>query len=146
MGLVSNANDSDSRIVPTPTSLPGGLPPATHQAALLKGRGFVRGKLTPNAPLAPLVWFKSGGVAEWLFEPKDVEDLQAFLRDLDPATPVWPLGLGSNLIVRDGGMAGVTVRLGKAFGKVSVDGAEWPGCRCSPGSRRPGSRDRKSVV
>ncbi len=78
----------------------------------------VRGKLTQNAPLAPLVWFKSGGAAEILFEPKDVEDLQAFLRDLDPATPVWPLGLGSNLIVRDGGMPGVTVRLGKAFAKV----------------------------
>ncbi len=82
----------------------------------------VAGKLTPNAPLAPLVWFKSGGAAQWLFEPKDVQDLQSFLRDLDPAIPVWPLGLGSNLIVRDGGMPGVTVRLGKAFGKVSVDG------------------------
>ena len=45
------------------------------------------GKLTANAPLAPLVWFKSGGTAEWLFEPKDVADLQAFLRDLDPAVP-----------------------------------------------------------
>ena len=107
MGPVSNANDSDSRIVPTPT------PP-------LKGRGLVQGRLTPNAPLAPRVWFKSGGVAEWLFEPKDVEDLQEFLRDLNPAIPVWPLGLGSNLIVRDGGVPGVTVRLGKAFAKVEA--------------------------
>ncbi len=82
----------------------------------------VAGKLTPNAPLAPLVWFKSGGAAQWLFEPKDVQDLQSFLLDLDPAIPVWPLGLGSNLIVRDGGMSGVTVRLGKTFGKVSVEG------------------------
>lgn len=79
----------------------------------------VAGKLTPNAPLAPLVWFKSGGAAEWLFEPKDVVDLQAFLCDLDPATPVMALGLGSNLIVRDGGVPGVVVRLGKAFAKVS---------------------------
>ena len=79
----------------------------------------VRGKLTRDAPLAPLVWFKSGGAAEWLFEPKDVADLQAFLRDLDPATPVMALGLGSNLIVRDGGVPGVVVRLGKAFAKVS---------------------------
>jgi len=79
----------------------------------------VRGKLTRDAPLAPLVWFKSGGAAEWLFEPKDVADLQAFLRDLDPATPVMALGLGSNLIVRDGGVRGVVVRLGKAFAKVS---------------------------
>ncbi len=78
----------------------------------------VEGKLTPDAPLAPLVWFKSGGAAEWLFEPKDVADLQSFIRDLDPATPVMALGLGSNLIVRDGGVPGVVVRLGKAFAKV----------------------------
>jgi UDP-N-acetylmuramate dehydrogenase len=81
-----------------------------------------QGKLTADAPLAPLVWFKSGGTAQWLFEPKDIDDLKSFLRDLDPAIPVWPLGLGSNLIVRDGGMAGVTVRLGKAFAKVVTQG------------------------
>ena len=80
----------------------------------------VAGKLTPNAPLAPLVWFKSGGTAEWLFEPKELADLQAFLRDLDPKVPVMALGLGSNLIVRDGGVPGVVVRLGKAFAKVSL--------------------------
>lgn len=79
---------------------------------------LVRGKLSANAPLAPLVWFKSGGRAEFLFEPADVEDLQAFIRDLDPAVSLWPLGLGSNLIVRDGGVPGVTVRLGKPFAKV----------------------------
>ncbi|WP_327194466.1 UDP-N-acetylmuramate dehydrogenase [Novosphingobium beihaiensis] len=79
----------------------------------------VRGKLTPDAPLAPLVWFKSGGVAEWLFEPKDLADLQQFLSDLDPAVPVMALGLGSNMIVRDGGVPGVVVRLGKAFAKVT---------------------------
>jgi UDP-N-acetylmuramate dehydrogenase len=78
----------------------------------------IRGRLTPNAPLAPLVWFKSGGSAETLFEPHDVADLQAFMRDTDPAIPVWPLGLGSNLIVRDGGVPGVTVRLGKRFAGV----------------------------
>ncbi len=82
----------------------------------------VAGRLTENAPLAPLVWFKSGGNAQWLFEPRDVADLQQFVRDLDLAVPVWPLGLGSNLIVRDGGVAGVTVRLGKAFASVSCDG------------------------
>ncbi|MEN9682983.1 MAG: UDP-N-acetylmuramate dehydrogenase [Pseudomonadota bacterium] len=79
----------------------------------------VRGKLTAQAPLAPLVWFKAGGPADWLFEPADVADLQAFLRDLDPAVPVMALGLGSNLIVRDGGVPGVVVRLGKAFAKVT---------------------------
>jgi UDP-N-acetylmuramate dehydrogenase len=78
----------------------------------------VQGKLTPNASLAPLVWFKSGGTAEWLFEPKDRADLQQFLREIDPAVPVMALGLGSNLIVRDGGVPGVVVRLGKAFAEV----------------------------
>ncbi len=78
----------------------------------------VRGKLTPNAPLAPLVWFKSGGRAEWLFEPKDETDLVDFLHELDPAIPLIALGLGSNLIVRDGGVPGVVVRLGKAFARI----------------------------
>ncbi len=78
----------------------------------------VRGRLTADAPLAPLVWFKSGGAAETLFEPADAADLQDFIRDLDHATKLWPLGLGSNLIVRDGGVRGVTVRLGKPFAKV----------------------------
>ena len=76
---------------------------------------ITRGKLTPDAPLAPLVWFKSGGAAQWLFEPADIDDLRAFLADLVPAVPVMALGLGSNLIVRDGGVPGVVVRLGKAF-------------------------------
>ena len=95
---------------------------STSSAAPQGERGLLefRGKLTPNAPLAPLVWFKSGGAAEWLFEPKDLADLQGFLRDLDPATPVMALGLGSNLIVRDGGVQGVVVRLGKAFAKVAA--------------------------
>jgi len=84
----------------------------------LAGIPAVRGRLTPAAPLAPLVWFKSGGAAEWLFEPADRDDLSAFLAALDPAMPVYPLGLGSNLIVRDGGMPGVVIRLGKPFAKV----------------------------
>jgi UDP-N-acetylmuramate dehydrogenase len=78
----------------------------------------VRGKLTPNAPLAPLVWFKSGGRAEWLFEPADEDDLISFMRDLDADVPVMALGLGSNLIVRDGGVPGVVIRLGKPFAKI----------------------------
>ncbi|MFL6780402.1 MAG: UDP-N-acetylmuramate dehydrogenase [Sphingomicrobium sp.] len=80
----------------------------------------VRGKLTPNAPLAPLVWFKSGGTAEWLFEPRDEDDLVSFLRDVDRAVPVMALGLGSNMIVRDGGVPGVVVRLGKPFAHVET--------------------------
>jgi UDP-N-acetylmuramate dehydrogenase len=78
----------------------------------------VRGRLTANAPLAPLVWFKSGGNAEWLFEPADEEDLMNFLCELDPHVPVMGLGLGSNMIVRDGGVLGVVVRLGKPFAKI----------------------------
>jgi len=78
----------------------------------------VRGRLTGGAPLAPLVWFKAGGPAEWLFEPKDADDLGAFLSELDPSVPVMGLGLGSNLIVRDGGVPGIVVRLGKAFARV----------------------------
>jgi len=78
----------------------------------------IRGTLTADAPLAPLVWFKSGGRAEWLFEPKDLEDLRSFIAALDPAMPVMALGLGSNLIVRDGGVRGVVVRLGKPFARV----------------------------
>jgi len=86
----------------------------------------VRGKLTPNAPLAPLVWFKAGGAAEWLFEPRDLADLQDFLRGSD--RPVMALGLGSNMIVRDGGVPGGVVRLGKAFAQVKAVGAVTLDC------------------
>jgi UDP-N-acetylmuramate dehydrogenase len=92
----------------------------------------VRGKLTPDAPLAPLVWFKSGGQAEWLFEPANQDDLARFLRDLDPQVPVMALGLGSNLIVRDGGVPGVVVRLGKAFAKI--DKLDEATLRCGGGA------------
>ena len=92
----------------------------------------VRGKLTEFAPLAPLVWFKTGGPARWLFEPADADDLAAFFADLDPATPVMGLGLGSNMIVRDGGFDGVVVRLGKALAKVeALDGHRL---RCGGGA------------
>ncbi len=88
----------------------------------------VRGKLKQDAPLAPLVWFKSGGQAEWLFEPKDVEDLSDFLKQLDETLPVWPLGLGSNCIIRDGGIGGVVVRLGKPFATVEEGGENRMRC------------------
>ena len=80
----------------------------------------VRGKLTKDAPLAPYVWFKTGGNADWLFEPADLEDLQEFLARLDGEVPVIALGLGSNMIVRDGGIPGVVIRLGKAFATVEA--------------------------
>ncbi len=80
----------------------------------------VKGDLKRNAPLAKLVWFKSGGTADWLFEPADLDDLVNFLGQLEPETPVMALGLGSNLIIRDGGVPGVVVRLGKPFASVEV--------------------------
>jgi UDP-N-acetylmuramate dehydrogenase len=92
----------------------------------------VRGRLTPDAPLAPLVWFKSGGTAEWLFEPTDDDDLTGFLRELDPGISVMALGLGSNMIVRDGGVPGVVVRLGKAFAKI--DPVDSVTLRCGGGA------------
>ncbi|MEA3066827.1 MAG: UDP-N-acetylmuramate dehydrogenase [Sphingomonadales bacterium] len=92
----------------------------------------VSGRLTPNAPLAPLVWFKSGGNAEWLFEPRDEDDLVQFLRELDPDAPVMALGLGSNLIVRDGGVRGVVIRLGKAF--AGIDRLDETTLRCGGGA------------
>ena len=75
----------------------------------------VRGRLTRGAPLAKLVWFKTGGEAYYLFEPADRDDLQQFLHALGGRMPVMALGLGSNLIVRDGGVPGVVVKLGKSF-------------------------------
>jgi UDP-N-acetylmuramate dehydrogenase len=80
----------------------------------------VRGRLTPNADIAPFTWFRVGGKAEWLFQPADAEDLAAFLAALDPAVPVTVIGVGSNLLVRDGGIDGVTIRLSaKGFGQTA---------------------------
>ena len=98
----------------------------------LKTMPIVRGKLTPDAPLAPLVWFKSGGRAEWLFEPKDEQDLVDLLRELEPDIPIMALGLGSNLIVRDGGVPGVVARLGKPFAKI--DRVDETTLRCGGGA------------
>ncbi|WP_409929043.1 UDP-N-acetylmuramate dehydrogenase [Sphingomonas sp. BAUL-RG-20F-R05-02] len=92
----------------------------------------VRGRLTERAPLAPLVWFKTGGAADWLFEPADADDLSVFLAGLDPAVPVMALGLGSNLIVRDGGFPGVVVRLGKVF--AGVEPIDATTLRCGGGA------------
>lgn len=86
------------------------------------GAAPVRGTLTPRRPLADLTWLRVGGPADWLFQPADEGDLAAFLRGLDPAVPVFPMGVGSNLIVRDGGIRGVVVRLGRGFNGIAVDG------------------------
>ena len=80
-----------------------------------------RGTLIPDRPLNSLTWLRVGGPADWLFQPADADDLAEFLAALDPAIPVFPMGVGSNLIVRDGGIRGVVVRLGRAFNAVSVE-------------------------
>ena len=83
----------------------------------------LRGRLLADQPLADLTWFRVGGPAEVLFTPADEEDLARLLASLDPDVPVTVIGLGSNLIVRDGGVPGVVVRLGgKAFGSIAIDG------------------------
>ncbi len=79
-----------------------------------------RGKLTPHRPLSDLTWLRVGGPADWLFQPADADDLAAFLRDLDPAIPVFPIGVGSNLIVRDGGIRAVVIRLGRGFNAIEI--------------------------
>ena len=81
-----------------------------------------RGRLVAARPLAGLTWLRVGGPAEWLFQPADTEDLAGFLQGLDVRVPVFALGVGSNLIVRDGGICGVVVRLGSRFGRIGIDG------------------------
>jgi UDP-N-acetylmuramate dehydrogenase len=82
----------------------------------------VRGTYTENAPLKDLVWFRAGGPAEVLFRPADADDLAAFLAAKSPNLPVTIIGVGSNLLVRDGGIKGVVVRLSAAFGRIAVEG------------------------
>ncbi|CAN1504563.1 MurB UDP-N-acetylmuramate dehydrogenase [Paracoccaceae bacterium] len=81
-----------------------------------------RGALTPDRPLSDLTWLRVGGPADWLFQPADEDDLAAFMAALDPSISVFPMGVGSNLIVRDGGIRAVVVRLGRGFNGISVEG------------------------
>ena len=82
----------------------------------------VRGTLTENRPLADLTWLRVGGPADALFQPADVDDLADFLHALDPATQIFPMGVGSNLIVRDGGIRAVVIRMGRGFNHIHIDG------------------------
>ncbi len=83
----------------------------------------VRGKLLRDESLGPFTWFRVGGTADVLFIPADAADLADFLKALDPAIPVTVLGVGSNVIVRDGGVEGVVIRLaGRAWGQIAIDG------------------------
>ncbi|MGH6811925.1 MAG: UDP-N-acetylmuramate dehydrogenase [Methylocella sp.] len=82
----------------------------------------LRGSLVSHAPMAGFSWFRIGGPAQVLFEPADEIDLAYFLARLDPAIPVLTLGAGSNILVRDGGIEGVVIRLGKGFQEVTIEG------------------------
>jgi UDP-N-acetylmuramate dehydrogenase len=90
-------------------------------AKLVEPPTGLQGTIEPNGSLADFIWFRTGGPAEWLVRPKDAADLSAFLAALDPAVPVMAVGVGSNLIVRDGGVSGVVVRLPKSFAAVMVE-------------------------
>ncbi|KXF90582.1 UDP-N-acetylmuramate dehydrogenase [Phaeobacter inhibens] len=82
----------------------------------------LRGKLHPNRDLSGLTWLQVGGPADYLFQPADIEDLSHMLRSLDPSVPVFPMGVGSNLIVRDGGLRALVIRLGRGFNAIEVEG------------------------
>ena len=101
----------------------------------------VRGRLLANEMLAPLTWFRVGGPAQVLFMPEDEADLAAFLKALPTEIPVTVVGLGSNLIVRDGGVAGVVIRLGRGFGDVAAE----PDHRVRAGAAVPDVRVAKAA-
>lgn len=103
-------------------------------AALKSGLPPVAGTIERNGSLADFIWFRTGGPAEWLVRPRDLADLSRFLAALDPAIPVMAVGVGSNLIVRDGGIAGVVIRLPKSFAGVEVE----PGNRIRAGAAAMG--------
>ncbi len=93
----------------------------------------LRGRLTPNAPLAEITWFRVGGPAQVLFSPADETDLSYFLKQLPDNVPIQVVGLGSNLLVRDGGVPGIVVRLGRGFNEIKVE----PGHRLRVGTAVP---------
>lgn len=94
----------------------------------------LRGTIEHQGSLADFIWFRTGGPAEWLVRPDDAQSLAAFLAALDPEMPVLPVGVGSNLIVRDGGVPGVVVRLPKAMGRIAIE----PGNRVRAGAAAMG--------
>ena len=94
--------------------------PATEKSILVKTIPSVRGLVQCDYPIAQSTWFRVGGQAQILFEPADVEDLAEFLIGLDESIPLTVIGAASNLLVRDGGIPGVTIRLGKPFSEVDA--------------------------
>ncbi len=83
----------------------------------------VRGRYVDAADMSAITWFRVGGPADVLFTPADADDLSAFLRETPQEVPVFPVGVGSNLLVRDGGVRGVVIRLGAPFARIAVEGA-----------------------
>ena len=112
----------------------------------------LRGRLLANQPLADLTWFRVGGPAQVLFMPEDEDDLAGLLAALPADIPVTVIGLGSNLIVRDGGVEGVVVRLGRGFSEIAIDGVtSGPALRCLTSRsrvppRRPALPDCRSFA
>ena len=104
-------------------------PPAPSREREGEALPAIAGTIEPNGSLADFIWFRTGGPAEWLVRPKDEADLAGFLAALDPDVRVTPVGVGSNLIVRDGGVDGVVIRLPKSFAQVKVE----PGNRVRAG-------------
>jgi len=95
---------------------------ARQHSGLITRLPAVRGRLTANAPMEGLTWFRIGGPAEVLFVPADTADLAAFLAARPDDAPVTVVGFGSNLLVRDGGIPGIVIRLGRGFAGIAVDG------------------------
>jgi len=100
------------------------MPASLHAPHLIDRLPKPRGRLTANAPLAGVTWFRVGGTAEVMFRPADIDDLAEFLRARPKNVPVTVIGVASNLLVRDGGVPGVVVRLGRGFVEIATDGAE----------------------
>jgi UDP-N-acetylmuramate dehydrogenase len=109
--------------------------------ALKSAAPQLRGRLLANEPLAPLTWFRVGGPAQVLIVPEDEGDLAYALAQLPPELPVTVVGLGSNLIVRDGGVAGVVIRLGRGFNDITIE----PQARVRAGAAAPDVRVAKAA-
>src|SRR5262245_39548936 len=127
---------------PRPAAVAGGragagrgcrVTPTDLSARLAAEMPELRGRLTGNVRLADLTWFRVGGPAEVLFAPADAADLAYFLARLPAAIPIFVLGLGSNMLVRDGGVPGVVIRLGRGFAQTRVE----PGHRIRVGAAVP---------
>jgi UDP-N-acetylmuramate dehydrogenase len=100
------------------------MPARVHDPRLIERLPAVRGRLTENASLSTVTWFRVGGPAEIMFRPADVEDLCDFLARKPADVPVTVIGVASNLLVRDGGVPGVVIRLGRSFAGIAVDGTK----------------------